>query len=326
MSAGSINGKPLSVSALSCSSLEVAGQPIAPSGVVSLAGTTGGAQTGAVQITGTGGVTVAGAAGVLTISGLGAGVSSITGTSGGAITGAVALTGTGGISVAGVGSTLTISGGSGAQFNGSAAGSQPTNATGTIAMSVSATAQTGILTSPTTIVFPPAGTGSGITNLVDAAAAQTTSLTPTVTVGTVTNTTAATSLQFVATANALTLGGNIQSSGGGGGPVAWGYVVVPASPGSVFSVYPTGGTAPAAPAAALVVQGGTLASSAQFTTSNFMTANWAAGTFGGSAATVPGGAGLAVARPGSAQGSTSISITAGTFTAGQYLYWVLWAL
>jgi hypothetical protein len=257
----------------------------------------------------------------------GAGVTSITGTSGGAITGAIALTGSGGISVAGVGSTLTISGGgAGAQFNGDAAGSQPTNATGTIAMSVSASAQTGVLTSPTTIVFHPAGSGSGITNLVYSAAGQTTSLTPTLTVGTVTNTTSATDLQFVATAGALTLGGNIQSSGGGGGAVAWGYVVVPATPGSVFSVYPTGGTAPAAPAAALVVQGGTLASSAQFTTANFMTANWAAGTFGGASATVPGGAGLAVARPGSAQGSTSISITAGTFTAGQYLYWVLWAL
>lgn len=243
MSAGSINGKPLSVGAFACSSLEVGGQPITPSGVVSLAGSTGGALTGALTLAGAGGVTVTGA-----------------------------------------GTTLTITGGGG---------------------------------------------GGGITALRDDVTptpGATTSLTPVIKVGAVTNTSAATSLAFVATANDVTLAGNIQSSASGGGPLAWGTVVVPATPGTTFNVYPTGGTAPASPAAALVAQGGTLAPSASFTTANFMTANWANGTFGGTGATAPGAGALAVGRPGSTQSYTTISIGAGAFVAGQVLYWVLWAL
>jgi len=341
MSAGSISGKPLSVSALNCGSLSVAGTPVIGGSLTTLLGD---AATSVRTTSATLGISVATGAqtGVLTTTnsivlppggGGGGAVSSVASANAGLTvaptTGAVVVTlppvGTAGAIAFPASITTDVYGRVSASTAGTAPVASIVGPGGSATSGALTFAGAGVSQAGSTFTFT--GTGSGIASLHDAGTGATTSTTPTITVGAVTNTSAATTLAFTATAGGVALAGNLQGSGaGGGGPLAWGVLTIPATPGALINVYPTGGTAPAAPAAPLVVQGGTLASTATFTPTTFMAATWAAGTLGGTAIAPPGGGSLACGRPGSTQAYTTLSIGAGSFVVGQVINWVLWSL
>lgn len=88
-----------------------------------------------------------------------AGVASVVVGAGTPATGALTFAGAG---VSQTGSTFTFSGGAGATLTGDGAGSVATNTTGNISVSVSPTPRTGVLTTATTMVLPPAGAGSSV--------------------------------------------------------------------------------------------------------------------------------------------------------------------
>jgi hypothetical protein len=138
----------------------------------------------------------------------------------------------------------------------------------------------------------------------------------------ITNTASATSLAFSidGTSQGVVLGGNISSAGSGAGVVAYGTLVVPATPGTLFSCWTGSGTAPAAPFVSLAtgLRGGFIPATFSAATS-LISFTWQLSTATPAALAQSVWAGAITSDTNTVTASCSTA-----FTAGQVIQWVLY--
>ena len=185
-----------------------------------------------------------------------------------------------------------VQGGAGTllSLTGDATGSVATTSA-SVAVSVSGTAQTGVLTTASTMVLPPPGSGGGgVTSLTGTGGTPATgavAFTSSVTSG------ASTALSFVPSANGMELSGTVGGSGGG-----------------IPSVQTTSGTTPATLTGAVILTGSAIVSTDA--TTGTITLNSGAGSGIPSLTTTPATAGTG---NGAVAFSTEVTTTAGAPTA-----------